>query len=322
MLRIREYRDRDEFSRLWKYGWSASSIFDIWEVRDCFNRAFNRPSSFFTVEQDYKIKGLLPLSWIDEQKCFAVFPGETWQGKTWLEQNKIPAADRSMRNDLLACVPSRKHLRYLTSESINTDAPNVEVDETGYVFNPVTYNYSFQSFMAHLSSKFRKNYLRESSRLEGRGLTFRHDRFSDVAHLFRMNTESFGESSYFSDSRFLQGFENLIAWLMDNNMLRVTTVLICDKIAAVDVGAVREEHYTVLAGGTDPEFRGVAKVINFHHLEWSCSQRIKSVDFLCGDFGWKKRFNLSPRPLYQIHGGHRASAESRRMHPYTESSYV
>ncbi|MBC8452337.1 MAG: GNAT family N-acetyltransferase [Spirochaetes bacterium] len=321
-MRIREYRDTEEFSRLWKRSWPAKSIFDLWEVRDCFNRAFNRPSVFFTAEQNDQIMGLLPLSWIDEQQCFAVFPGETWQGKTWLEQNKIPAADISIRNDLLACIPDRAHLRYLGLDSIDTDVPTAEVDETGYIFIPGTYNYSFQPYMEQLSGKFRKNYLSESSRLVKDGLTFRHDRISDIEHLFRMNIESFGESSYFAESRFRHGFENLISWLMDNNMLRITTVIIGDKVAAVDIGALWEQHYTVLAGGTNPEFMGVAKIINFHHLEWSCSQRLKTVDFLCGDFGWKKRLNLTPRPLYQIHIRPGESLEPKSMHASMENSFV
>ncbi|MCY2927356.1 MAG: cellulose biosynthesis protein CelD, partial [Planctomycetota bacterium] len=57
---------------------------------------------------------------------------------------------------------------------------------------------------------------------------------------------------------------------------------------------------TVLAGGTDGRFQRVAKVISLQHLTWACRQRVESVDFLCGSFGWKDRFHLTPRPLYQI----------------------
>jgi CelD/BcsL family acetyltransferase involved in cellulose biosynthesis len=44
----------------------------------------------------------------------------------------------------------------------------------------------------------------------------------------------------------------------------------------------------------------VAKLINFHHLEIACRERFDSVDFLCGDFGWKQRFRLVARPLYEF----------------------
>jgi CelD/BcsL family acetyltransferase involved in cellulose biosynthesis len=115
-----------------------------------------------------------------------------------------------------------------------------------------------------------------------------------------MNQRNFGEKSYFNDLRFLKSFKNLIDWLQKNGMLTVTSAIVGDKIAAVDIGAVWGSSYTVLAGGTNSDFPGIAKRINLHHIEWACRKRFKSVDFLCGDFGWKNRFHLYPRPLFMI----------------------
>ena len=66
------------------------------------------------------------------------------------------------------------------------------------------------------------------------------------------------------------------------------------------MGALWKGTYTVLAGGTDADFPGVAKLINLHHVEWACLQRLTMVDFLCGNFNWKEGFHLTPRRLYQI----------------------
>lgn len=151
-----------------------------------------------------------------------------------------------------------------------------------------------------LSGKTRKKIRSELNRLTAGGVSYRYDCFEDVAHMFRMNLESFKEESYFDDARFLRAFENLVAWLHANKMLRVTTVLIGGRMAAVDVGAVWNQTYTVLAGGTQPDFPGVAKLINFHHIEWACQQQFKAVDFLCGEFNWKNRFHLTARPLYRV----------------------
>jgi CelD/BcsL family acetyltransferase involved in cellulose biosynthesis len=41
-------------------------------------------------------------------------------------------------------------------------------------------------------------------------------------------------------------------------------------------------------------------MINFHHIAWACEKRFTSLDFLCGDFGWKQRLHLSSRPLFEI----------------------
>lgn len=80
----------------------------------------------------------------------------------------------------------------------------------------------------------------------------------------------------------------------------MTTICIDNEVAAVDIGAVFNNTYTLLAGGTDPRFNGVAWLINLHHMEWACQKKIDTVDFLCGEFNWKERFYLTPIPFYQI----------------------
>jgi hypothetical protein len=66
------------------------------------------------------------------------------------------------------------------------------------------------------------------------------------------------------------------------------------------MGSIYRGVYTVMAGGANSRYRGVAKLINLHHMQWACQQRLQRVDFLCGDFHWKKQFHLSPRPLYLL----------------------
>ncbi|MBN2311673.1 MAG: GNAT family N-acetyltransferase, partial [Candidatus Hydrogenedentes bacterium] len=154
--------------------------------------------------------------------------------------------------------------------------------------------------LQEFSGKSRKKLRRELDALENLGLAFRYDCLADAERVFEMNLAAFGADSYFHDARFLDGFAALIRWLHDEGLLRVTCVLLGGRIAAVDVGAVWRRTYTLVAGGTCPDFPGVAKLINFHHLERSCQERYEVVDFLCGDFGWKERFHLTPRPLYQL----------------------
>ncbi len=92
--------------------------------------------------------------------------------------------------------------------------------------------------------------------------------------------------------------------------LQITTVLIQDEIAAVDLGCVYNGTYTLLAGATSTDHPGVAKLINFHHLQRSCMERFQKADFMCGDFSWKKLFHLTERPLY-LHSNITASSLNR-----------
>jgi CelD/BcsL family acetyltransferase involved in cellulose biosynthesis len=72
--------------------------------------------------------------------------------------------------------------------------------------------------------------------------------------------------------------------------------------AAVDLGCIYHSIYTVFLGGTDPRFLGVSKVMNMHHIDFAFERRMKKVDFLCGDFHWKKLWHLDPEPLYKYVG--------------------
>jgi CelD/BcsL family acetyltransferase involved in cellulose biosynthesis len=120
----------------------------------------------------------------------------------------------------------------------------------------------------------------------------------DFDIMVELNMERFGSHSYFYDRRFLESFRALARMFQEKGWLRFTTVLIKDEPAAVDMGCVYQGVYTLLAGGTNSRYLGVAKLINFHHMQRACEERLKRVDFLCGDFNWKKLFHLTPRPLY------------------------
>ncbi|MFC1885098.1 GNAT family N-acetyltransferase [Thermodesulfobacteriota bacterium] len=300
MAKVRVCEEIEECRHIWENHWPKTCLFDLWPVRACFQSHFNNPPYFLVAEKNEKIQGLLALSWIDEIHSFGHFPGEIWQGKTWLEQNKIMASNSNVFNKLMSHIPASSNIRYLTRESLRLSGEDLATDETGYLFFPKRYGYSFENYMQQFPGKSRKKLVRELERLQSLGLKFRHDDMGDISLLFRMNQEAFGEWSYFRDSRFLNSFEQLAVFLKNSGMLRITTALLGGKVAAVDMGALYGSTYTVLAGATNPDFPGIAKLINFHHLDWACKNGISTVDFLCGNFGWKERFRLTPRPLYAI----------------------
>ena len=308
-MRVLIYDDIEQCRLLWDRALANGSLFHAWEVRNCFHDTFQRTPCFIACEDRHGLSGLLPLSRIDETGTLAFFPGETWHEKTWLEGNRIVARSADVLEALLEAIPDGSHLRYLEGDCVPPSFAETSLDEVGYWFFPAEHGCSFEAYLAGFRRKSLKHLLREPDLLYEQGATFRYDLRPDIEQLFRMNLEAFGEDSYFYDRRFLGGFERLIAELDRRGGLRVTTVLVGGKVAAVDVGAVWNNAYTLLAGGTSRDFPGVAKLINFHHLKIACRQRFDSVDFLCGDFGWKQRFRLTARPLLQIELAGRSAAE-------------
>jgi hypothetical protein len=296
---VRAVTDQAECESVWRSAVPVESVWDLWEFRDCFQRHFRRPLLFLTAESDRGAAGLLPLSWVQESGCYGCFPGEAWEGHTWLEQNRLLARDRSALTALLSNCPAAYHLRYLLPLESLPENERV-VDEVGYLFLPPRYDYDLENYFQEFSRKSAKRVKKEIAAVENPGVEYRHDDFSDYDHLVRLNVDRFGERSYFADHRFTESFRDVARLLEERGWLRFTTVLRGGEIAAVDMGCVYRGTYTLLAGGTHAGFPGVAKLINLHHMRRGCEERFDQVDFLCGDFSWKKLFHLTPRPLYLL----------------------
>jgi hypothetical protein len=295
---IRTVTDLDECQEVWRAVIPTEYITDLWEVRACFQQHFKRPSIFMVVEDNDGISGLLPLSFIDEHRCYGYFPGETWHGKTWLEQNRIYFRSLGPKA-LLSRFDLPYHLRYLSAQNALPDN-ELMIDEIGYLFSPPQYDYDLKNYFAGFSHKSIKQILREIDSIEKLGISYRYDDISDFDLMIRMSISRFGVDSYFYDPRFREGFRSLAYFLRGKGWLRFTTVLINHEPAAVDMGCMYNGVYTLLAGGTDSRFPGVAKLINLHHMERACREGIRQVDFLCGDFNWKKLFHLTARPLFLL----------------------
>jgi hypothetical protein len=299
MTSIRFVSDAKECERLWNRLVPRETIWDLWEVRRCFDRHFSVPPLSIVAEERGRPTGLLPLSWIEESSCYGCFPGETWEGKTWIEQNRIIANNEETRQKLLEAVPAAYQLRYLREmDSLGADGNTV--DEVGYLFEPSKYGFSMENYFGEFSHKSLKRLRRSLEGWESLDIRYKYNCLDDFEILVTQNLGKYEERSYFHDIRFRESIRSLMHFLDENGWLRITTVLVNGEPAAVDLGSVYRSVYTLIAGGTSPEFLGIAKLINIHHMAWACEQKLREVDFLCGEFSWKPMFHLTPRPLFCV----------------------
>ncbi|UCG38361.1 MAG: GNAT family N-acetyltransferase [bacterium] len=295
-MSLKLVRDPEEGREIWERLIPREFFPDLWEVRWAFHRHFRRPMLFIVEEDGGSPTGLLPLSWIEEQGHYAFFPGETWHGRTWLEQNVIPARSPDR---LLAAVPGPYHIRYLSPRS-DVIPGDRTVDEIGYLFQPPVYGYDIAGYFDSFSGKSAKRIRREIEAIEAKGLSWRLDHLEDFHTMVSMSVARFGIHSYFSDPRFRNAFWDMVNIFAERGWLRVSTVLVQGEVAAVDLGVLYRGVYTLIAGGTSAAHPGIAKLINLHHMRRACEEGVREVDFLCGDFNWKKMFHLTPRPLYLL----------------------
>ena len=300
MISVRVVSDNAECRALWQKMIPQEYLSDLWQVRESFHRHYQRDHFFVVAEENNQPVGLLPLSWIPEESYYGYFPGEVWHGLTWIEQNRLIARDQEVFDFMFDWLHKQKisyHLRYLL-ESPFMDQNNSAVDEIGYLFHPPKYDYQMDKYFEEFSRKSYKAIHKEIKNFEEQGLNYRTDCLEDFEEMIRLNKDRFGESSYFTDERFSAGFRDVMRFCHANGMLRMVTANVRNEIAAVDMGIVYNGTYTLLAGGTNENFRGIAKIINLYHMQHSCLEQFQLVDFLCGNFSWKTMFHLTPRPLY------------------------
>ncbi len=301
MCRIKTTNDLEECRILWQQLIPTELVSDLWDVRCCFHNQYGHRPHFVVAEDHTGIRGFLPLSWNEETGQYNYFPGETWEGKTWLEQNRVVADSRETLDTMLTSLDKPYSLRYLKNNQ-HWSRTDECVDEVGYLFVPESYDYDIDRYLDIFSHKAAKKLRKELASWDRHTVEWRYNRSGDFDELCQMNRERFGHLSYFDDERFLESFRSLTKYLDERGWLRIVTIIVDGEPAATDLGSLYTGMLTLLAGGTNTKFPGIAKLINMHHMRFACEQRLDSVDFLCGDFNWKPLFHLTPAPLYVLEG--------------------
>ncbi len=292
-------RDLEDCRKLWETFVKPRNISDAWDFRVCFHRHLKHEPSFMLLEDRKGIAAMLPLSYVDDLDAYFFFPGEVWHNKTWIERTPIYLRESYHLEDLLSFCPPRTFLRYMAvpKESL---FPGLHVDEIGYVLYPHALNFDVTVYGNRFSNKKFKNIMKTIKGFTDSECKFHINRLTDFQLIVDMSIEQFGSNSYLYDYRFREGFRDIMSSLNKKGLLRMVSLDIKGKTVAVDLGALYGGNYTVFLGGTHSGFPGIAKVINMHHIEFVCEHRLSKIDFLCGDFYWKKLWHLDAEPLYMF----------------------
>lgn len=299
MIKTRVVTDLETCKGLWNSFVKPNNLSDLWDFRFCFHRHFENEPYFLVLEDQGGLLAIFPLACLKGEDTYVFFPGEIWNSKTWLERTQVYCREPEAMGHILSACPERTYLRYMEDQAPSL-SPDLEEDEIAYLFHPPDLGFDLNTYFKRFSWKKLKAIKKEISSLLVPGCSWHFNRLSDYDLLVEMNVNRFGVSSYFYDSRFAGSFRDAVQWLYQRGWLRMVSLEIKGETAAVDLAAAFEGIYVVFLGGTHSEFPGVAKAMNMHHLEFACDQRFSRVDFLCGDFYWKKLWHLDPEPLYKF----------------------
>ena len=298
MIRKEIVTDLGACERLWNSLIPVRNLSDLWEIRLCFHRHYLNRLHFLLFEDARGIVGMIPLVYLAEGDRYVFFPGDIWNGKTWLERTSIFCRSPEDLGYLLSECPERSYLRYIDRDHTSS-AVELDIDETAYLLYPPEFNCDLDLYYQRFAWKKLKAIKKEIASFLGPESSWHLNRISDYDLLVEMSLKRFGENSYFYDSRFLESFRDVMHLLARRGWLRMVSLELGAETAAVDLGALFQGSYVIMLGGTHLQFPGIAKAMNMQHIEFACHSRVSKVDFLCGDFFWKKLWHLDPEPLYK-----------------------
>jgi hypothetical protein len=88
---------------------------------------------------------MIPLVYLAERDKYVFFPGEVWNGKTWLERTSVFCRRPEDLGYFLSECPDRTYLRYINGDQASSLA-ELDVDETAYLLHPPEFNFDLDLY--------------------------------------------------------------------------------------------------------------------------------------------------------------------------------
>lgn len=289
----------DECHQLWKRFSPHLTLFDTWDFRLAFWKAYHHTPYFIVLKKDLEEFSFLPLWYEEDEKRY------TWFGSTWQEENKFFVKDPLFIPLLLAICPSPALLN-----AISTELPlwvekviKLKRDDPKYILS-LNVIRSADDYLATLKKKKRYNLKRDRRIIEAQNPRIIFDGFSDFETLVNLSIKRFqekGEDTDWEDSRRIETFRQVIKLGQRGcaYKVRMLTVVIGNKAAAVDLIALFNGCYYPLKCGYDVKnFPGIGNYVNLLEIEDAISLGMKKMDFLEIGYGWKDKW-FEEVPLLQ-----------------------
>lgn len=320
-LLLKVYTSQEDIEFLWREFSDHNSVFDLWETRMAFWKAYNFSPYFLSLlrgnNEHSEIIGLLPLWYNSDtlQKgddAAACDAGKyVWFGSNWPEDNVFNIKDPELIPLLLTAAPKPLELACIKPKpeyEFLCEFPLFEKEEEKkYFLNLVNYK-SVDDYLSKLKKKKRYNLKRDRKKILSLHPQIFINRENDLEELFKLNIKRFrevfpdapDEHSAFEDERRKNVFRNLLKFSGDY-ATRVITTVINGKIEAVECGLVFNKTYFALNAGADiSSYSGLGVFSNLLVIEDALRLGCTKIDFLEGDNNWKESWHLDHQYQYQF----------------------
>jgi hypothetical protein len=296
-LRIEIISDINSCFELWKSFSPSKTLFDTWEFRLAFHKAYQYKPYFLLLKNHSEELALLPLWYEDEKKEYF------WFGSDWQEEVRFFSKDPNYVPLLLFLAPSPLSLNAISRDSVRLLKNKIkfEEDEPKYVLNLEGFR-NHEDYLMTLKKKTRYNLRKDRRKIERQNPKITINDFSDFEHLVNLSKERFeqkGQKTDWEDPKRLEAFRQVIKLAGRSYKVRMITVLIDNQIAGVDLIALLNNcYYTLICGYNVRDFSGIGNFVNLFEIDDAIRLGMKKIDFLQNSHGWKGKF-FDSVPLFK-----------------------
>lgn len=276
---------------LWQEFSPKKTLFDIWEFRLAFNKAYQFKPYFVLIKNQLENLALLPLEYDEDEKRYV------WFGSPWQEENKFFTKNPTLVPFLLSLAPKPLFLNAIDFSSTDSlkESVDFQPDSPKYILNLENIK-TVEDFLMNLTKNKRHALRKDKRRIERQNpkiIINDSPNFSDLDNLIKLSKERFGEKGEevdWEDPRRVEAFRQIIQLANKSYKLKTITVMVGEKIAGIDLIALFNGGYYTLKCGYDVKnFSGIGNFFNLFEIEEAITLGMKKVDFLQNSYAWKER---------------------------------
>jgi hypothetical protein len=305
-LRMEVFSDVKICFQLWDEFSPKKSLFDLWDFRAAFYRAYKPELHFILLKSGETKIGLLPLWYEDWDKKYF------WFGGWWQEDNKFFVRDQIFIPILSEICPKPILLNTISVPACRNmgEASNFVTlipDDPKYVLD-LRGMKILDDYLKKLKKSRRHSLKKDKARIERQNPQIIINNFSDLKYLFKLSSQRCREKGQHSDwdeypeDKAVFRYVIRMAGKKAGYEIKMITVKIGRKVAGVDLIAVTKDcYYALICGYNVKDFSGIGNYFNTLEIEDALKIGVKKIDFLENNYQWKDRW-FQAIPLLKYEG--------------------
>lgn len=291
-------RNEEKCEKLWHEFSPKRTLFDTWEFRQAFQKAYGLKPYFLVLKVDSHNAAMLPLTFDAEDNRYI------WFGTNWQEEADFFGKSKEHIKMLLEAAPRPLILDAISPSVISLDKKleGLGEDDPKYILDLAGFLHH-EDYLKGIKKNDRRNMRKDRNRVEKLSPKIEINKFEDFKHLVRLCEERFaqkGEDTDWDDPRRVKAFKNVLKMSGKSYQARMVSIRVGKLVAGVDLICLYNGCYFALKCGYDcNRFSGIGNFMNLYEIDDAIKLGMHRVDFLQSSYQWKNKFFKS-LPLFKI----------------------